>query len=301
MLPSRFRYIVPVSKSDASTASLPVAAPYCAPWVFDFLAQRSLPGLEAVDGLCFRRTLQAGSDALVTVRWDDGHLRVALPANAPLTMAQVLPRVARVFDVAADAPAIDAALAADPRLAPQLARSPGLRVPGAWDGFEIAVRAILGQQVSVARARNLAIALCERFGGGYFPSAQVLEDADVSAIGMPGRRGGAVRALARAVGDGTLQLEPGGEDEARSAEAMTAALVALPGIGPWTAGYITMRVARDPDAYADADWVLLKQLGLTAAKARREAERWRPFRAYALMALWANSVSFDPDWQGRTP
>lgn len=278
--------------SGTEQIELAVTEPYCAPWVFDFLAQRALPGIETVTGLHYERRLGAAGDSVLTVDWRRGALRLTLPIDAPLSLKQVQPRVAALFDVAADSAAIDARLARDPLLAEQLARSPGLRVPGAWDGFEIGVRAILGQQVSVARARNLAIALCERFGDGFFPTPAQLVEADVSAIGMPGRRGAAVRALAQAVSSGALDMGPDSDGES-----LATALVELPGIGPWTAGYIAMRVAGDADAYADADWVLLKELSMTAAAARRAAERWRPYRAYALMALWARSAAFVPDWR----
>jgi AraC family transcriptional regulator of adaptative response / DNA-3-methyladenine glycosylase II len=154
-------------------------------------------------------------------------------------------------------------------------------VPGAWDGFETAVRAILGQQVSVARATTLAEILAERYGGGAFPTPEALVDADVAAIGMPGQRGAAIRELARAITDGRLLLDEDGD-----AESLTAKLTGLKGIGPWTAGYIGMRVGRDPDAFVDSDWVVLKVLDTTAAQARKLAQSWRPWRAYAVMYLW---------------
>ncbi|MFK7912869.1 MAG: DNA-3-methyladenine glycosylase 2 family protein [Pseudomonadales bacterium] len=275
---------------------LPVRQPYCAAWVFSFLEQRSLPGIETVSGYEYRRHLpgQCG----FTVRWSGTELVLEIDAQAfvaggaegtgpGLAVSELLPRVRCLFDLDADSETIDAALAAEPRFRAQLQRSPGLRVPGAWDGFEIAVRAILGQQVSVARARDLAVALCQQFGGGLFPTARQLRDADVSAIGMPGKRGAAVRALATAVADQQLML-----DEHQDNDSLVAGLVALPGIGPWTAGYVAMRVGRDPDAFADADWVLLKQLQQTAAQARKTALAWRPWRAYALMVLWAQSANW---------
>ncbi|MEM8766003.1 MAG: AlkA N-terminal domain-containing protein [Pseudomonadota bacterium] len=263
--------------------TLPVRGPYHAAWVFDFLDRRALPGVEEVDGLRYRRRLFDSGRVLgdLLAVWEDDHLKVSLPVSATVGLGDLLARLRRVFDLDADPEAIEAVLAEDRRLRPILAADPGLRVPGAWDGFEIAVRAILGQQVSVARARDLAVLLCERFGGGDFPAPAALVEADVSAIGMPGKRGEAVRALARAALDGTLELHEGAD-----ALALEAALVALPGIGPWTAGYVSMRVARNPDGFPDADWVVLKVLSMTAAKARKAAEAWRPWRAYAVMALW---------------
>jgi len=262
---------------------LPVRGPYHAEWVFEFLEARALPGLEeVVDGEYRRALFRDGESAgWLRVRWRGDGLEVAIPPAGIAHLGELLARVRRVFDLDADPQAIEAVLGEDPFLADCIHRNPGLRVPGAWDGFEIAVRAILGQQVSVARARNLATALCERFGGGDFPAPADLVRADVSAIGMPGKRGAAVRALAGAVLDGSLVL-----DESADAASLTEGLTRLPGIGPWTAGYIGMRVARDPDAFPDADWVVMKVLAMTAAESRRAAEAWRPWRAYAVMALW---------------
>lgn len=269
--------------ADVVHLQLPVRRPYHHDWVFDFLAQRALPGLEAVSGHSYRRLLFAddGPAGWLEVRPAGDGLALSVPAQAVGQLGDLLARVRRVFDLDADPVAVEAVLAGDSLLGPQIRRDPGLRVPGAWDGFEITVRAVLGQQVSVSRARNLAVALCQRFGGGNFPTPTQLADADVSAIGMPGKRGEAVRSLARAVLDGTLEL-----DEGADPVALRARLEALPGIGPWTAGYVGMRVARDPDAFPEADWVVLKVLDARAAAARKRSEAWRPWRSYAVMVLW---------------
>ena len=206
---------------------------------------------------------------------------MVIPPAGVSHLGELLARIRRVFDLDADPQAIEGVLREDPLLADCVARNPGLRVPGAWNGYEIAVRAILGQQVSVARARELAVRLCEQFGGGDFPGPAALAEADVSAIGMPGKRGEAVRALSKDVLAGDLVL-----DESAEPESLAEGLVRLPGIGPWTAGYIGMRVARDPDAFPDADWVVLKVLQMKPAESRRRSEAWRPWRAYAVMALW---------------
>ncbi len=166
-----------------------------------------------------------------------------------------------------------------------VSEAPGLRVPGAWDGFETAVRAVLGQQVSVARATALADRLIERYGDGGFPDAGALSQANPAEIGMPGKRGAAISLLAREVLADRLQL-----DECVDARSMQAALRAIPGIGPWTASYIALRVAKDPDAFPESDWVVLKMLDTTAAGARRCAERWAPWRGDALMYLWYGSA-----------
>jgi AraC family transcriptional regulator of adaptative response / DNA-3-methyladenine glycosylase II len=219
-------------------------------------------------------------------------------ATSPRTVElfSLAARVRRLFDLDADPGAIAAHLGRDPRLRPHL--RPGLRVPGAWDGFELAVRAVLGQQVSVAGATTLAGRLVARFGEPLadgegtlthlFPSPCALAAGDVSAIGLPRARAEAIRALAAAVSGGALEL--GG---ARELPATLATLGALPGFGPWTAAYVAMRAARDPDAFPAGDLGLRKALAdggeLPSARAvSAAAERWRPWRAYAAMALWTS-------------
>ena len=268
---------------DVITLQLPVRAPYHADWVFDFLRQRALPGIEEVEGHEYRRALfRAGkASGWLRVRWQDDGLTLTVPGTSLEALGDVLARVRRVFDLDADPAAVEAVLSEDPLLRDRLDLDPGLRVPGAWDGFEIAVRAILGQQVSVARARVLAMTLCERYGGGDFPDPDALVEADIASIGMPGKRAEAVRVLARAVRDGRLHL-----DEGAQPEQLSEVLQTMPGIGPWTAGYIGMRVARDPDAFPDNDWVVQKVLGLKGAAARQRAQAWRPWRSYAVMVLW---------------
>jgi len=277
------------------TLRLPVRSPYDADWVFDFLARRALAGVEEVDGHCYRRRLPGPADhrdggSWVEVRWDGDALRLCMPAGCPAPLSEVLPRVRRVFDLDAEPLTIDADLSRDPLLAPAVSAAPGLRVPGAWDGFEIAVRAILGQQVSVDRATVLAHGLMARFGADCLTDPARLARADVAAVGMPGKRGEAIRRLAAAVADGGLDLHEGADSEA-----LGRALCAVPGIGPWTAGYVTMRVAKDPDAYPANDWVVVKMLeqlapeqarAAAAGRAGSRADGWRPWRAYAVMYLW---------------
>lgn len=259
---------------------LPVGEPYAADWVFEFLDRRSLPGIERVEEGAYQRRL--GDSDWLSVSYHAGELRVRMPRGYQPDAPLLLARVRHVFDVDADSTDIDSTLASEPWLADRV--TGGIRVPGAWDGFETAVRAILGQQVSVARARNLAIALIERFASDGFPTPVELVDADVSAIGMPGKRGGAVRALAAAVLEGQLLL-----DETADPEEQFERLCALPGIGPWTAGYVGMRIAGDANAFPRGDWVVLKALDMTAAAAEKYSRAWAPFRAYALMYIWQAS------------
>ena len=195
-------------------------------------------------------------------------------------------------------------LQADPVLAPLVATRPGLRVPGHVDGYELAVRAVLGQQVSVAAARTLAARLVQRFGAPLpdpdgalthlFPAPQVLAEADPSSLGIPVSRGGAIAALSHVVASGELVL-----DRSADREDVAARLLALPGIGPWTAGYIAMRALGDPDVFLATDLGVrrgLERLGLPGDQpaALAHAQRWRPWRSYALMHLWTSPPEEEP-------
>jgi len=267
-------------ETQALVLNLPVRQPYNYQWVFEFLRKRALPGLEEVHDFEYRRKLDSGGH-WVSVAWQGDGLRLSVPPGATQTLGEIICRVRRVFDLDADPQAVDEHLGADACLGPFVAAAPGLRVPGAWDGFETAVRAILGQQVSVARATTLADQMTKRYGDDGFPAPAALVDATPAEIGMPGNRGRAISALARAVRDGQVALHDGVDPET-----LTASLTAVGGIGPWTAAYIGMRVAKDPDAFPDSDWVILKMLGVSSAEARRRSVAWRPWRAYAVMYLW---------------
>ncbi len=208
----------------------------------------------------------------------------------------VAERLRRVFDCGADPEVIGAQLARDQGLARRPEAAPGIRVPGAFDGFELAVRAILGQQVSVGRATQLAGRLVATYGKplaraegnltALFPTPSVLAEADLESLGLPRTRAGAIRALARAVHDGRLAL-----DVPLDPQAVVAGLEGLPGIGPWTAQYIAMRALREPDAFPTSDLGLRRAASdsprpLSERELARRAEHWRPWRAYAAMALW---------------
>ena len=255
---------------------LPLRHPFNAEWMFSYLARRALPGLEAVSERCYRRRI---GDHWIAVRLEAGGLRLKAPGALLGQTASLLARVRRLFDLDADPCAIDGHLAGSPQLAAGMRDGRGIRVPGAWDAFEGAVKAILGQQVSVERSIALSAALVEAFGDGGFPTPAALADADVAAIGMPGKRGAAVRGLARATldrGDAFL-LEPTASRET---------LPNIAGIGPWTTEYVAMRIGRDPDAFPASDWAIMKALQARPAAAMRQAEGWRPWRAYAVMYLW---------------
>jgi AraC family transcriptional regulator of adaptative response / DNA-3-methyladenine glycosylase II len=262
---------------------LPFRLPYNAQWVFAFLRRRALPGLEEVGAGSYRRRItdRRGQPHWITVTAEEETLVLSVPADPAIDLADVIARVRRVFDLDADSSVVDAHLARDPRLAEVVGACPGLRVPGAWDGFETAVRAVLGQQVSVDRATSLGRRLMETYGDGRFPSAAALSRATPAEIGMPGLRGQAISSLAAMVAQGDLILDDGAD-----VNVLQDSLCAIRGIGPWTAAYVAMRIAKDPDAFPHGDWVVLKVLGTTAGEARRLSSAWQPWRAYAVMYLW---------------
>jgi AraC family transcriptional regulator of adaptative response / DNA-3-methyladenine glycosylase II len=276
------------------TLRLPFRPPHAFDVTLAYLAPRALPGVEEVRDGRYRRLVPTHAGAAVLESEPaDGHVLVRVPRHAA-SRALVLARgVRRLFDLDADPRPVADALARDPRLEPLVTRTPGLRVTGAFDPFELAVRAVLGQQVSVRGATTLAGRLVERFGrkvaaeGGLthlFPRPETLAAAPVETIGMPQARGEAVRALARAVRDG-LEL-----DRVAGSDALRASLVALPGIGPWTAEYVALRGAGDPDGFPASDLGLRHALGngrpASAAEVERAAAAWRPWRGYAAMHLW---------------
>jgi AraC family transcriptional regulator of adaptative response / DNA-3-methyladenine glycosylase II len=254
-----------------------IEPPYDVDWMLTFLARRAIPGIEHVVGDRYERRLDG--DVVVSVRLTPGAALLRVPRT--LDAEAVRERMRRLLDLDADSGAIDGHLARDAVLRDRVVARPGLRVPGAWDAYELAIRAVLGQQVSVDRATQLARRLVDCYGvSGAFPAPHLLASSNPAALGMPGRRGEAIRRLAA-----HFAASPMGE--APSAAQLRAVLLAIPGIGPWTAEYVAMRAGRDPDAFPASDWVVLKELDTTPARARDCAVRWRPYRAYAVMYLWA--------------
>jgi AraC family transcriptional regulator, regulatory protein of adaptative response / DNA-3-methyladenine glycosylase II len=240
-----------------------------------FFEPRALPGVEEIRDGSWRRTLKEG---VLEVRCKGNALEVQLPAVLAPQALQIAARVTHVFDLRADPLAIHEHLSRDKALRPFL--RPGLRVPGSWDPFEMAVRSILGQQITVRGARTLAERLVEQYGeqlphGRLFPTAEKL--AQVELTGMPASRAKAVAGLAKAVASGQVRL-----DGTQGAEA----LLELPGIGDWTAQVIAMRALGEPDAFPAADLGLCKSLSLSPRELTVHAEKWRPWRATAAAALW---------------
>ncbi len=268
---------------------------------------RATPGVEAVASGCYRRAVRLGRcSGVISVRNapDEAALQVEWSASLAPVRAPLLAAIRRQFDLDADPAIVGGHFARDPRLAPLVQRCPGLRVPGALDGFELALRTVLGQQVSVRGASTLAgrlaLSLGEPLpdgaaGGGVtrLPvSAARLADAreaEVAAIGLPRARARTLIALARAVTAGALELVPGAD-----VERVRAGLLALPGVGEWTAEYVLMRAVGWPDAFPAGDLGLRKAAGgISAAELRRRAEAWRPWRGYAAQHLW-QSLSDEP-------
>ena len=263
--------------SQELVTSVPVTEPFNASILLSFLEGRVVPGIEAVTAGRYRRRIEG--DVWIKAERIERGLQVRIPPQAGARAAEITARLRQIFDVDAKPGVIDRHLAKVPKLAALVHAEPGVRVPGVWDPFEGVVRAVLGQQVSVVRATQLAHLLCERFGAGGFPNAPALADAEVAAIGLPGMRGRAISAIARRVVDeGSGWLE--------DAESLRAGFQEIPGLGPWTAEYAAMRIGRDPDAFPDSDWGVVKALGLKGAAARQWAEPCRPWRAYAVMHLW---------------
>jgi AraC family transcriptional regulator of adaptative response / DNA-3-methyladenine glycosylase II len=236
-----------------------------------WLEARAIGGLESVEKRVYQR---AGVRAWH--RPEQSAVVVSIPAGESANVQDIVRRARRLFDVTADPAIIGATLRKDRDLAALVRRHPGIRVPGAWDPFELAVRAIVGQQVSVAAARTVVSRMIARHG----LAPETLAEARIE--GMPTRRAETIRALARAVASGEVVLERGA-----TLDDTIARLTALPGIGPWTAHYIALRALGEPDAFPSGDLILRRSAGvLTEAELRRRAEAWRPWRGYAAMLLW---------------
>jgi AraC family transcriptional regulator of adaptative response / DNA-3-methyladenine glycosylase II len=257
-----------------------------------YLAPRCTPGVEAVSGTTYSRTLQVGR----SYGWLSVYaLTVELSRSLEGQRNAVRERVSRLLGADVDVRRINRALSADPLLAPLVKRHPGLRVAGAVDRFELALRAVLGQQVSVAAASTFSGRLAALLGdplkgaplglSRLSATAEQVADArpsTVARVGLTRARAATAVALARAVSDGLLADDS-------DPESQIAALKEVPGIGDWTASYIAMRALRWPDAFPHGDLGLRKAAGnLTARELLAVAERWRPYRAYAAMHLWAS-------------
>jgi AraC family transcriptional regulator, regulatory protein of adaptative response / DNA-3-methyladenine glycosylase II len=284
---------------------LPYRAPIDAGRMFGFLAARAIPGVESAEEGRYRRTLLlpngTGTLSVGAPDGDPGFIECELQLEDLRDLTAAVQRCRRLLDLDADPQAVTTSLAASGTvLAPLALARPGRRVPGHVDGNELAVRAVLGQQVSVAAARRLGARLVAAYGKPLerpdgtlthcFPTADTLAAADPAALPMPRARAVALTRLAAALASGDLSLDPGAERDRAEAQ-----LLAIPGIGPWTVGYIRMRALSDPDAFLPSDSGVREALALLgavsadagSAGAAQLAEAWRPWRSYAVHHLWA--------------
>lgn len=281
--------------------SLDYRAPLAWSELLGFLGERGAAGVESVQGETYRRTVRIGAASgwieVVPARPPRAAPRLELSISEGLAgVADSLrQRMRRLLDLDADPLAIASRLVRDPRLAPVLQRTPGLRVPGAFDGFELVLRAILGQQVTVKAATTLFGRFAARFGEPIetpfpelrflSPRAEGIAEASLQTLidlGLTERRAQTIQSVARATVDAHLVLEPGADQDR-----MLARFLALPGIGEWTANYVAMRALRMADAFPHGDLALCKALGgVKPREAQAISEAWRPWRAYAALYLW---------------
>jgi AraC family transcriptional regulator of adaptative response / DNA-3-methyladenine glycosylase II len=296
--------------TDSISLRLSFRPPLDFAWLLELLAGRAAPGVERVfspGGRNYRRTVAIGDAA----GWIDvsmegarrrpgamrsGHLTVQVSAPLAPHLMRISANVRRVFDLDADPATIARALSSDARLAAAVRATPGLRVPGAWHPWEIVMRAIVGQQVSVAAATTIVGRVVERTGtpietpfdglARLFPAPEIVASADLSNIGMPAARTATLKRVASGLASGDIRLEIG-----KGYEQTVRDLCSIEGIGPWTAEYIALRALGEPDAFPAGDLGLRKALGNGAPASEREvvraAEAWRPWRGYAAMYLWS--------------
>jgi AraC family transcriptional regulator of adaptative response / DNA-3-methyladenine glycosylase II len=292
------------ARAARSIRRLRYTPPYDWPAILAFFRARAIEGVEEVDDEVYRRFVAIGRQlGTVEIRHEPARHSLVMTAHCLSRPAveSLRARARRVCDTAADLPAIHAHLSRDTALAPFVAGRPGLRVPGGWSGFEVAVRAILGQQITVVAARQLAgrlVALCgdalpptRRSASSLchaFPSPTRMLDANLDTIGMPSARRSALKALAE-----TAATNPRLFDPSSTLNRTIARLRAMRGVGEWTAQYIAMRASREPDAFPATDIGLLRGAAVifgampTPDELLRHAETWRPWRAHAAQHLWA--------------
>lgn len=304
----RRKTVTALPEGSVGEAGVTVRLSYRPPYDWDamlgFLRARAIEGVEWIGhGVYCRTVLQDGLAGTVEVSHLPGQASLSAAIRFPSVRAlpAIVGRIRRVFDLGADVTAIGAHLAQDPLLAPLIAERPGLRAPGGWDGFELAVRAVLGQQVTVAAARKLGSRLTQICGTALppaqgsrselrlaFPTPAQVASADLSSIGMPAARKAALLALAEAALRDPSLFQPQG-----TVEQTVARLRAIRGIGEWTAHYIALRAVRETDAFPASDIGLLRGAAIrvgtrpSPSVLQDRAETWRPWRAYAAQHLWA--------------
>lgn len=285
---------------------LPFRTPFDADSVYNFQASHAMPGVEyaerTTDGWTFARTVRLPHNVgVVALRWDGNYLEARLALADLRDLASAVSRSRRMFDLDADPLAVDQTLAADPAFAEGVHQSPGLRVPGTADPHEVAFRALVGQQISLAGGTSAAAKLAARFGdpignadfptlSRLFPTSTALAAADPETLPMPRARGRALVGLAGALSSGALSLDAGSDRTDTRA-----ALLALPGIGPWTADYIAMRGLGDPDVFLVDDLIIRRNAAARGLPSDRSAlvehsKRYAPWRSYATLHLWRDAL-----------
>ncbi len=309
MPPSAIRRHASAAKAPSGTLTLRLGyrPPLDFPLMLAFLAKRAIPGIERVNADSYERAVGPGRtwlrvSACARTATDHPELRLDIGDADPRTIPDIVRRVRRMFDLDADLRAVHAVFDEDDMLRAAIAERPGLRVPCGWDGFELAIRAVLGQQISVAGATTLARRVVDTWGEArdaaapdglnrLFPTPERLRDAPLETIGLPRSRASTVRAVAAAVADGRLSFAGG-----QRLDDFVACATALPGIGAWTAHYIAMRGMALPDAFPAGDLVLQQRLApagvarLSERATETRSQAWRPWRAYAVLHLWHMSA-----------
>ncbi|HEX4808405.1 MAG TPA: AlkA N-terminal domain-containing protein [Bryobacteraceae bacterium] len=292
--PSEFRRARAAPDAQGIRLLLPYSPPYDWNGILRFLAPRAIPGVETVEEGKYRRSIELGARyGLIEVARAQDAVAVSIQFPDVRALPEIVRRVTALFDLGAHPSSIAAHLSKDPMLAPSVAERPGLRVPGAWDGFEMAIRAILGQQISVSAATKLAGILVAALGRALnesqfaFPDAAEVAASDLAFLRMPESRKRTIRALA-----GAVALNPAFFDSSQPLESAIEQLCGIPGIGEWTAHYIAMRTLRQPDAFPANDVGLLRAfakqgLALNAKQLLERSQQWRPWRAYAALHLWS--------------
>lgn len=290
-----------INAAETSVLQLVYRPPYDWDAMLEFLSARAIKGVEWVTSDSYARTVRIGKYKgwiKVTHASDKRALMVEFAHSLISVLPALLSRLRNLFDLSARPDVIAAHLMKDKRLKPSLQKNPGLRVPGAFDGFEIAVRAILGQQITVKAATTIACRFVDAFGQTIkTPIAELthlsplpervakLAVEDIAKLGIIRKRANSIVALAKAVVSGELSLDAGANPETTMQK-----LIALPGIGEWTAHYIAMRVLRLPDAFVKGDIAVQNNLGVKAKEAEVFSQAWRPWRSYAVMHIWKNAI-----------
>ena len=298
MAPSAIRRL----RTEAPSGSLILRLAYRPPFDFSlmlaFLAKRAIPGIERVTKISYERVLGPldGSTWIrVTAASAKPELTLEISDTDPRLIHDIVQRTRRLFDLDAELHAVHAVLSASDLLRKAIDRRPGLRVPGSWDGFELAVRAVLGQQNSVASATTLAKRLVAQYGeqrvvqhahlDRAFPSPEAIANAPLEQLGLPKSRAATLRSMAQAIINGDINFQSG-----QNLEAFALKFTRLLGIGPWTAQYVAMRALRQPDAFPAGDLILQQVMGgakrLSEKQTEARSQAWRPWRAYAVLHLW---------------